>query len=537
MDQRKRPTMRRNRWVLSAVAVLVVVIGLVVWPMLGDGEGRGGATQFPNVVVPVPVSAVASAGPPFVIDRDTAILSDTPDVSDYLAKILRGSTGFAIPTTHAATTNTANAIVLTLRGAPANVGTEGYQLTAGGRGVTIRANAPAGLFAGVQTLLQLLPPAVMSGTAQRATWSVPASVVTDYPRYSYRGAMLDVARHFFAVDEIKRYIDQIALYKINYLHLHLSDDQGWRIAIDGWPNLTLHGGSTQVDGTPAGYYTQDDYRAIVAYAASRFITVIPEIDMPGHTNAALSSYAELNCDGKAPDLYTGVQVGFSSLCVGKDITYTFIDDVIGELAALTPGPYIHIGGDESHATKPDDYATFIERAQKVVLAHGKTPMGWHDITDAALEPSTVAEFWGTDPKNAPTIAAAKAGTKIVLSPADYAYLDMKYDDSTLLGQTWAGTVNLNTAYNWDPGTYLSGVDPSAVLGVEACLWTETIRSSGDIEFMAFPRLPAIAELGWSPRATHDISAFDARIAAQGPRWKIMGVNFYQTPEVAWPDRS
>src|SRR5215467_3821021 len=148
MDQRKRPTMRRNRWVLSAVAVLVVVIGLVVWPMLGDGEGRGGARQFANVVVPVPVSAVASAGPPFVIDRDTAILSDTPDVSDYLAKILRGSTGFAIPTTHAATTNTANAIVLTLRGAPANVGTEGYQLTAGGRGVTIRANAPAGLFAG-----------------------------------------------------------------------------------------------------------------------------------------------------------------------------------------------------------------------------------------------------------------------------------------------------------------------------------------------------------------------------------------------------
>lgn len=521
---------------MTTGAVVVVVIGLVVWPMLEDGDGRGtSAAPFPNVVVPAPVSALVSAAPPFAIDRETVIVSDTPDVSDYLAKILRTSTGLPLATT---TNAPANAIVLTLHGAPVTVGAEGYEMTTTDGGVTIRANAPAGLFAGVQTLLQLLPPAVMSRSVVRhTTWSVPASTVTDYPRYSYRGAMLDVARHFFPVDEIKRYIDQIALYKINHLHLHLTDDQGWRIAVEAWPNLTAHGGSTQVDGTPAGYYTREDYRAIVAYAASRFITVIPEIDMPGHTNAALASYAELNCDGKAPDLYTGVQVGFSSLCVGKDLTYTFIDDVIGELAALTPGPYIHIGGDESHATKPDDYATFIGRAQRVVLAHGKTPMGWHEIADARLEPSTVAEFWGTDPGNAPTIAAAKAGTKVVLSPADRAYLDMKYEDATLLGQAWAGTVNLNTAYDWDPGTYLPGIDASAVLGVEACLWTETIRSSSDVEFMAFPRLPAVAELGWSPRATHDVSAFDARIGAQGPRWKIMGIDYYRTPEVAWPDRS
>ena len=167
--------------------------------------------------------------------------------------------------------------------------------------------------------------------------------------------MLDVSRHFFTVDQVKRYIDQLALYKINKLHLHLSDDQGWRIAIDSWPRLATYGGSTQVGGGQGGYYTKADYKEIVRYAASRHLEVVPEIDMPGHTNAALASYAELNCDGVAPPLYTGTEVGFSSLCVGKDVTYDFVDDVIRELAAITPGRYLHIGGDEAHSTSHEDY--------------------------------------------------------------------------------------------------------------------------------------------------------------------------------------
>src|SRR5262245_46324776 len=295
--------MLRQRWALSAAASAAAV-GVAVWLAFRVTSGGSSmATTFPNVIVPAPVSAVASGGPPFVIDRDTTIVSDTPAVSDYLAKILRASTGFPLASSASARRGS---IVLSLHGAPASVGAEGYQLTADEDGVAIRANAAGGLFAGVQTLLQLLPPEVMSASKQTAHWTVPSGKVTDHPRFAYRGAMLDVARHFFTVADVKRYIDQIALYKINYLHLHLTDDQGWRIAIRQWPRLAEHGGSTQVDGTHGGYYTQADYSEIVAYAASRFITVVPEIDMPGHTNAALASYADLNCDGEAPRLYSGV---------------------------------------------------------------------------------------------------------------------------------------------------------------------------------------------------------------------------------------
>ena len=196
--------------------------------------------------------------------------------------------------------------------------------------------------------------------------------ITDTPRFAWRGAMLDVARHFFSVEDVTRYIDLLAYYKINRLHLHLSDDQGWRIQIKSWPNLTVAGSSLEVGGTPGGYYSQDDYSSIVNYASSRYITVIPEIDMPGHINAALVAYPELTCDGVAPDPYTGMSSPNVSLCVSKDITYTFLENVIGELAALTPGPYIHIGGDEAQATSTPDYINFIERVQSIVAGQRQT---------------------------------------------------------------------------------------------------------------------------------------------------------------------
>jgi hexosaminidase len=349
--------------------------------------------------------------------------------------------------------------------------------------------------------------------------------------------MLDVARHFFTVAQVKRYIDEIALYKVNYFHLHLSDDQGWRIAINSWPNLAAHGGSTEVGGGPGGYYTQADYSAIVSYAKSRYITVVPEIDMPGHTNAALASYAKLNCNGVAPPLYTGTDVGFSSLCVPLDITYTFIDNVIGEIAALTPGPYIHIGGDEASSTNASDYKKFINHVQQIVAAHGKTVVGWHNIAAATLLPSTVAQFWDTTTSNAPLQAAAAKGTKVVMSPANHAYLDMKYNPQTKLGQNWAGYIDVHKAYGWNPGAYVTGIGESSVAGVECPLWTETIVTSADIDYMAFPRLPAIAELGWSPNSTHSQSAFDKRLGSQGPRWKVMGVNYYHSTQITWPTGS
>jgi hexosaminidase len=509
-------------------ASLLVTAAFTANTLAATGANASTPT-FPNVVVPMPVSEVAN-GATFALTPTATLATDAADVGAYLAAILRTATGYAIPVTQGGT----GTITLSLSGAPSNVGTQGYQLTVTGTAVTIQANQAAGLFAGVQTLLQLMPPAIMSPTTAPGPWTVPGGTILDYPRFAYRGAMLDVARHFFTIAQVERYIDELALYKVNYLHVHLSDDQGWRIAVTSWPNLAIYGGSTEVGGGSGGYYSQADYSAIVAYAAARYMTVIPEIDMPGHTNAALASYAQLNCDGVAPRLYTGTKVGFSSLCVSLDLTYTFIDQVIGEIAALTPGPYIHIGGDEASSTTAADYAAFINRVQPIVQAHGKTVIGWHDIANASLLPSTVAQFWDTTTTNAPLAAAVATGTKVIMSPANHAYLDMKYTRKIKLGQTWAGLIDVSTAYGWNPGAYLTGVGETAVLGVEAPLWTETLVTSADIDYMAFPRLPAIAELGWSPWSTHDQTGFDARLGAQGPRWKIIGVNYYHSTQVTWP---
>jgi hexosaminidase len=255
--------------------------------------------------------------------------------------------------------------------------------------------------------------------------------------------------------------------------------------------------------------------------------------MPGHTNAALASYADLNCNGVAPPLYTGTGVGFSTLCVSKDITYTFIDNVLGEIAAMTPGPYLHIGGDEVPKLTEQQYATFVSRAQKVVGAKGKTVIGWHEIGAVEHAPNRLVQYWGTGSSDAKVNAAVAKGAKVLMSPASKAYLDMKYTKATPLGLDWAGLIEVRTAYGWNPGSHLSGVPASAVLGVEAPLWTETIVTENHIEYMVFPRLPAIAELGWSPWSTHDWNAFRGRLGAQAPRWSIMGIDFYRSPQVAW----
>ncbi|WP_390827669.1 family 20 glycosylhydrolase [Lentzea alba] len=485
-------------------------------------------------LVPVPVSVQARAGVTHNLTAATKIYTSPAarDVGTFLAGVLRPSTGYALPVSDAAGTP-ADGISLLLSGAPAQVGQQGYQLDVAANAIVVRANTSEGLFAGVQTLRQLLSAAVESATTQPGPWTVPGALIVDYPRFSYRGAMLDVARHFHPVSTVKRYIDQLALYKINYFHLHLSDDQGWRIVIDSWPRLATYGGSTQVGGGPGGYYTKAQYSEIVQYAASRKITVIPEIDMPGHTNAAQASYAELNCNNQAPPLRTDIEVGYSSLCVNKDVTYQFIDDVVREIAALTPGPYFHIGGDEAHATSDADYQTFMNRALPIVKKYGKTVLGWHEFVKTTTDTTAIPQYWGTTTSNATVQAAAARGNKVIMSPANKAYLDMKYNSSTPLGLSWAGYIEVQTAYEWNPGTHLSGVPESAVRGVEAPLWTETIVTGRDIEFMAFPRLATIAELGWSPWSTHNWDQFKVRLGNQGPRWTTMGINFYKSAQVPW----
>jgi hexosaminidase len=344
--------------------------------------------------------------------------------------------------------------------------------------------------------------------------------------------MLDVARHFFSVPDVERFVDLMAYYKLNRLHLHLTDDQGWRIAIKSRPRLASHGGSTAVGGGAGGYYSQRDYSALVAYAASRYVTVVPEIDLPGHANAALASYPELTCDGEAPPLYTGIEVGFSSLCIGKQTTYSFVRDVIGELARLTPGPYIHVGGDEAAATKPADYAAFVRRLQEIVAAHGKQMVGWEEIAQADPAPPVIVQHWQGDAVE----RAVQRGAKVVMSPATRAYMDMKYDSATRLGLDWAGYTSVQQAYSWDPSTEVAGVSEADVVGVEAPLWSETLGTMADVEFMAFPRLLGYAEIGWSPAGGRSWGEYRKRLASHGPRLAALGVRFYRSPEVPWPRR-
>ena len=283
----------------------------------------------------------------------------------------------------------------------------------------------------------------------------------------------------------------MALYKLNRLHLHLSDDQGWRISIRSWPRLTTVGGRTAVGGGKGGYFTQRDYARIVAYARARFVDVVPEIDMPGHVNAALASYPKLTCDGIAPPPRTDMEVGYSSLCIGKELTYRFVDDVIREIAALTPGPYVHVGGDEAHSTRPEDYLAFMERVESIVRSHGKRMIGWEEVARTKLRRTSVAQHW-----HDPALArrTVEQGAKLVMSPSPKAYLDMKYTPDSPIGLTWAGMTSVRDAYTWDPATQVPGVRERDILGVEAPLWSETAATRADVDYLMFPRLLGHAEI-------------------------------------------
>lgn len=427
------------------------------------------------------------------------------------------------------------AIRLELNPSLSGTGAEGYLLEIRATGARIAARAPVGLFYGMQTLRQLLPAAVEHRAAIGRKMSLPLGDITDTPRYSWRGSMLDVARHFLPAEDVKRHIDMMALYKLNVLHLHLADDQGWRIEIKSWPDLTRIGGRSEVGGGEGGFYTQEEYRDLVAYAKERFITIVPEIDMPGHTNAALASYPELNCDGKATELYIGTRVGFSVLCHNKEITYKFVEDVVRELTAMTPGPYIHLGGDEVEKLTHAQYLRFIERVEGIVRANGKEMIGWGEIAPANLHKNTLVQHWRSDARASRDSAwlHSDRGGMIILSPANRTYLDMKYDSTTTLGLTWAGAVSVEHAYSWEPSTFLNKVPASAVLGVEAPLWAESLEKLSDYQFLAFPRLIAIAELGWSQPANRGWPGFRLRLAEHGPRLQALGVNFYRSPEIPW----
>lgn len=452
-------------------------------------------------------------------------------IATYLAGQLRPSTGYELPIRVNGAPK-AGDIVLELTTADSGLGEEGYELIATPEQVTLRAPAAAGLFYAVQTLRQMLPAEIESAEEHPGMiWEIECGKIRDIPRYTWRASMLDVGRHFFGVAVVKRLIDLLAYHKINILHLHLTDDQGWRIMIESWPWLALHGGSTATNGDPGGYYTQDDYREIVLHAQKRYVTIIPEIDMPGHTNAALASYAELNANGEATKLYTGIRVGFSSLAIHKEITYRFIHDVVREIAALTPGKYFHFGGDETHATLEEDYIQFVEKVQDIVVQHGKQPIGWEEIGKTRLRPETIAQFWWNEEV---ITKATEQGNKVIVSPAKTAYMDIKYHEHTTLGQVWTKAyTDVKDAYDWEPTTFIPGVPADSVLGVACALWTETIFTQGNLDFMVFPRLCGYAEIGWSPAGKRNWEEYRTRLAAHGQRLKHLGVQFYRSEQVDW----
>ena len=475
-------------------------------------------------LIPLPTSVIPSTGN-FVISNTTEISIEPSAgleaLGNYLAEQMGDATGIRNVIKAAGGDPKDASIRLALDG-DTNLGEEGYELSISTNAIKLSANHLAGLFYGIQTLRQLLP------THHAGTVSLPAVSIRDTPRFRWRGAMLDVARHFFGVEDVKRYIDLISHYKMNTLHLHLTDDQGWRIEIKSWPKLTEIGGKTQVNNGGGGYYTQDQYKEIVDYAHSRHVTIVPEIDTPGHTNAALASYPELNSSEEAPALYEGTRVGFSTLWINKEITYQFLDDVIRELAALTPTPYIHIGGDEARSTPEEDYKKFIKRIQEIVISHGKIAIGWSEIGEAEILPGTIAQHWfGTGYRE-----AKRQGAKIVLSPADKTYLDMKYDNTSPLGLDWAALISVKDSYDWEPGSYMNELEESDILGIEAPLWSETLLSMKDIEYMAFPRIIGLAELAWSSKG-QNWQEYKFRLAAHGPRMESMGVNFFRSPDVEW----
>lgn len=487
-------------------------------------------------VIPKPLNYKKVEGK-FVLTKDTAIYikGNNEEETDEIYKIaeffrekLQPSTGFNLNIVKSEKIPEGSIYLTTIVGGENNKENEGYNIIATDKNVKVIAYKPEGLSRGIQTLRQLLPPAIEKNTlVTDIEWSIPCVEINDKPEYSYRGLMIDVARHFFSVDEIKRQIDLAAAYKINRVHLHLSDDQGWRLEIKKWPDLALIGGSTQVGGGPGGYYTQEQFKDIVKYAKARYVEIVPEFDMPGHSNAALASYGFLNEDGKKKPLYTGTNVGFSTFVARNEKTYSFIEDIIKEVSEISPSKYIHIGGDEAEKTKKEDYDYFIGRVSKIVEKYGKTPIGWDPVdTSTQGSKNLILQNWSNK-----STEGKKKGMKTIISVAQKAYLDMKYNASTPYGLTWAGYIPIDVAYKWDPTDY---APKELILGVEAPLWTEKITYSKAMDYMIYPRLLGYSEIGWTPKESRDWNEYKNRLISHGERMNNRGINYYRDKGIWTP---
>ena len=474
------------------------------------------------------------------IEEDEQALLTT---ADLLAARLRKSTGYKLPVSNGGSTT--GDIVLKTSEAKAELEDEGYTLTANESGVVIEAYEPAGVYNGTQTLRQMFPAEiekqdVVEGTA----WVVKEASIKDKPEYSYRGMHLDVARHFFTVEQVKRQIDLISQFKINKLHLHLSDDQGWRLEIKGemygesLDKLNTIGASTScsTNGYRPGQYTQEDFKELVRYAADHNVEIIPEFDMPAHAWAALVSLSFLNSteDGKPhagsydnTKPYDGWDVGWASLETDNEKTYEFIEEVVKQVAAISPSPIIHLGGDEAHSTSTEDYNYFCSRIVAIGKKYGKTVMGWQNLDKTLTDENkddAIVQFWSTGN------AKMMSGIKYIASPADHAYMDMKYDSGSEFGLTWATMNPVDDSYNWEPTNYGTR---DQILGVEACLWSETLASDYALDYMIYPRIAGHAEVGWTAPNSRTWSEYKGRIAQYYDRFINEGIEL-RRDESVWP---
>ncbi len=514
--------------VFTFIAIFTSIALLISTINKKDLEVFGDAQSINNTIIPKPLSYKENQGE-FLLNKDTTIFikgknedetAEIANIAEYLKEKLNPATGYDFNINNNESPKQ-NYIYLTTLNSESTLGDEGYNITTNNDGVKIVANKPEGIFRGIQTLRQLLPPEIDSNKlVSNVQWIIKNSTIYDKPVYSYRGLMIDVARHFFTEEEIKKQIDLAAQYKINRVHLHLTDDQGWRIEIKKYPDLTIIGGSTEVGGGPSGYYTQEQFKSIVKYAADRYIEIIPEVDMPGHTNAALASYGFLNPDGKRKPLYTGTDVGFSTLMTESEKTYEFIEDVVKEISEISPSKYFHMGGDEAESTKKEDYDYFVGRVSKIVEKYGKTPIGWDPIDTAPeINSSVILQNWKDSNE-----AARKKNMNMIISIASKSYLDMKYNENTLYGLNWAGYIPIETAYDWDPTEF---APKKLILGIEAPLWTEKIDNVEQMEYMIYPRLLGYAEIGWTPRNLRNFKEYKIRLEKQGIRLTEEGVNYYR----------
>jgi len=481
--------------------------------------------QVAHNIIPRPLSYVAKDGnfkllpstDIYVKGNNAEETAEIMKIGQYLADKLEPATGFDIDVLESDNPPEGSIYLTTVNGND-GLGDEGYELDVDTEGVVMRAYKPEGLFRGIQTIRQMLPAQIeRSVRAFGVKWLIPCASIYDKPAYEWRGFMLDEGRHFFGVEEVKRQLDLMAQYKMNVFHWHLTDDQGWRIEIKSMPNLAVAGGQLDYhENCEGGYYTQEEYTEIINYAKERYITVVPEIDMPGHNGAAIKAYPEL-----------GTQGG-TELNVYSEATYKYIDKVIKEIAELTPGQYIHIGGDEAYTLSRDDFLYFINRAVEIVKKYGKTPIGWNDWSYADAEnvdSNSVVQFWIGS-----YTTALEKGVKLINSNCYKAYLPHKYYESYPRGATWAGYTNTQDAYEWDP----ADMGPKEqVLGLECALWTERVDSVFWMDNMVYPRLPGYAEVGWTPKELRDWDEYKYRLAAHGPRMEYQGIQFFADPIVPW----